>query len=218
MAEKSHSPDTVAVLSLFLLCSIFCNINLIPCVSEEIQNSVVVLADYFVINENRPEHIPTVSARVTSPYGNNLYHNENASHGQFAFTTSEAGNYMACFWLDSHQPQSGTTTLSLDWKIGIAAKDWDSVARKEKIEAISFNFFAFPEGVELDLMRLEGVVQSVHNNVIYLREKEAEMREVSERTNARVAWFSIMSLGVSIAVSVLQLWHLKRYFQKKKLI
>ncbi|XP_021600195.1 LOW QUALITY PROTEIN: transmembrane emp24 domain-containing protein p24delta5 [Manihot esculenta] len=222
MAEKSHSPDTVAVLSLFLLCSIFCNINLIPvaeaiwlslpssgtkCVSEEIQNSVVVLADYFVINENRPEHIPTVSARVTSPYGNNLYHNENASHGQFAFTTSEAGNYMACFWLDSHQPQSGTTTLSLDWKIGIAAKDWDSVARKEKIE-----------GVELDLMRLEGVVQSVHNNVIYLREKEAEMREVSERTNARVAWFSIMSLGVSIAVSVLQLWHLKRYFQKKKLI
>lgn len=82
---------------------------------------------------------------MTSPYGNNLYHNENASHGQFAFTTSEAGNYMACFWLDSHQPQSGTTTLSLDWKIGIAAKDWDSVARKEKIEASSFNFFAFPE-------------------------------------------------------------------------
>lgn len=84
-------------------------------------------------------------SQVTSPYGNNLYHNENASHGQFAFTTSEAGNYMACFWLDSHQPQSGTTTLSLDWKIGIAAKDWDSVARKEKIEASSFNFFAFPE-------------------------------------------------------------------------
>jgi hypothetical protein len=24
--------------------------------------------------------------------------------------------------------------LNLDWKIGVAAKDWDSVARKEKIE------------------------------------------------------------------------------------
>lgn len=44
------------------------------------------------------------------------------------------------------------------------------------------------------------------------------MREVSERTNARVAWFSIMSLGVCIVVSMLQLWHLKGYFQKKKLI
>jgi len=48
--------------------------------------------------------------------------------------------------------------------------------------------------------------------------READMREVSEKTNSRVAWFSIMSLGVCIVVSVLQLWHLKRYFQKKKLI
>lgn len=207
---------------LILLCSTFSNLNLIPvaeaiwfqipssgtkCVSEEIQNNVVVLADYYVINEDRPEHTPLVSAKVTSPYGNNLHHSENVTHGQFAFTTSEAGNYMACFWLDDHQQQAGTTTLSLDWKIGIAAKDWDSVAKKEKIE-----------GVELDLRRLEGTVQSIHNNLIYLREREAEMREVSERTNARVAWFSIMSLGLCIVVAVFQLWHLKRFFEKKKLI
>lgn len=25
-------------------------------------------------------------------------------------------------------------TIGVDWKIGIAAKDWDSVAKKEKIE------------------------------------------------------------------------------------
>ncbi|KAJ9146323.1 hypothetical protein P3X46_028603 [Hevea brasiliensis] len=176
MAENSKLRVRTAVLSLILLCSTFSNLNLVPvaealwlsipssgtkCVSEEIQNNVVVLADYYVINEDRPEHTPNVSARVTSPYGNNLHHNENVTHGQFAFTTSEAGNYMACFWLDSHQQQAGTTTLSLDWRIGIAAKDWESVARKEKIE-----------GVELDLRRLEGTVQSIHNNLIYLRERD----------------------------------------------
>ena len=48
--------------------------------------------------------------------------------------------------------------------------------------------------------------------------REAEMRVVSEKTNARVAWFSIMSLGICITVSGLQLWYLKRFFQKKKLI
>ena len=48
--------------------------------------------------------------------------------------------------------------------------------------------------------------------------REAEMREVSEKTNGRVAWFSIMSLGVCVVVSVLQLWHLHGYFRKKKLI
>ena len=37
--------------------------------------------------------------------------------------------------------------------------------------------------------------------------REAVVRNVSESTNARVVWSSFMSLGVCIAVSVLQLWH-----------
>lgn len=68
---------------------------------------------------------------MTSPYGNTLYRNENVTHGQFAFTTTEIGNYVACFWVDNNHQSA---TLNLDWKIGIAAKDWDSVAKKEHIE------------------------------------------------------------------------------------
>lgn len=44
------------------------------------------------------------------------------------------------------------------------------------------------------------------------------MRTMSEKTNSRVAWYSIMSLGVCIAVSGLQVLYLKQYFEKKKLI
>uniref|UniRef100_A0A803M5C3 GOLD domain-containing protein n=1 Tax=Chenopodium quinoa TaxID=63459 RepID=A0A803M5C3_CHEQI len=165
------------------------------CVSEEILNNVVVVADYVIIDE-QGHASPTVSAKVTSPYGNNLYHKENVTHGQFAFTTTEIGNYVACFWVDgNHQP----ATLNLDWKIGIAAKDWDS-------------------GVELEFRKLESAVESIHQNLLYLKNREAEMREVSEKTNARVAWLSIMSLSVGIVASLIQVWHLKRYFQKKKLI
>ncbi|GFY90716.1 emp24/gp25L/p24 family/GOLD family protein [Actinidia rufa] len=144
---------------------------------------------------------------VTSPYGNNLHHLENVTHGQFAFTTKEAGNYLACFWVDGHHQGGGDVSVNLEWRIGIAAKDWDSVARKEKIE-----------GVEIQLRKLEGAVEAIHENLLYLKSREADMREVSESTNARVAWFSIMSLGICIVVSVTQLWHLKRFFQKKKLI
>lgn len=173
------------------------------CVSEEIQNNVVVVADYVVIDE-QGHTSPTVSAKVTSPYGNTLFHQENVTHGQFAFTTSEIGNYLACFWVDgNHQ----SATLNLDWKIGIAAKDWDSVAKKEHIE-----------GVELELRKLEGAVEAIHENLLYLKNREAQMREVSEKTNGRVAWFSIMSLTIGILASAFQVWHLKHYFQKKKLI
>ncbi|XP_041014751.1 transmembrane emp24 domain-containing protein p24delta3-like [Juglans microcarpa x Juglans regia] len=177
------------------------------CVSEEIQNNVVVLGDYVVISDDPSHPIPTISAKVTSPYGNNLHHKENATHGQFAFTTHEAGNYLVCFWVDGSKPGGGDVSVNLDWRTGIAAKDWESVAKKEKIE-----------GVELELRKLEGAVEAIHENLLYLKGREAEMRTVSEKTNARVAWFSTMSLGVCIAVSALQLWHLKRFFHKKKLI
>ncbi|KAL1207632.1 Transmembrane emp24 domain-containing protein p24delta5 [Cardamine amara subsp. amara] len=177
------------------------------CVSEEIQSNVVVLADYYVVDEKNPEHTPTISAKVTSPYGNTLHNQENVTHSQFAFTTQETGNYLACFWIDSSHPQPNPLTLGLDWKMGIAAKDWDSVAKKEKIE-----------GVELQLRRLDGLVQAIRENIEYIKNRESEMREVSEATNSRVAWFSIMSLGVCLSVAGTQIWYLKRYFHKKKLI
>ncbi|KAG5580929.1 hypothetical protein H5410_051556 [Solanum commersonii] len=175
------------------------------CVSEELHNNVVVLADYVVISDDHVHPTPTISARVTSPFGNTLHHKESITHSQFAFTTTEAGNYLACFWADN--PGGGSLSVNIDWKNGIAAKDWESVARKEKIE-----------GVELELRKLEGAVEAIHENLIYLKTRESEMRSVSETTNARVAWFSIMSLGVCILASVLQILYLKQYFQKKKLI
>ncbi|XP_057737854.1 transmembrane emp24 domain-containing protein p24delta3-like [Arachis stenosperma] len=175
------------------------------CISEEIQSNVVVLADYYVIPGEGHHHLPGISAKVTSPYGNNLHQKENVTQGQFAFTTAEGGNYVACFWMDGHHQEG--VSLGIEWKTGISAKDWESVAKKEKIE-----------GVELELMKLEGAVQAIHQYLIYLKDKEANMRQVSERTNARVAWFSIMSLGVCIMAAALQLWYLKRFFRKKKLI
>nr|AFK34278.1 unknown [Lotus japonicus] len=166
------------------------------CVSEQIQSNVVVLAHYVAIGPDYNITLnPTVSVKVTSPYGKDLHHSENATYGDFAFTTQEAGSYLACFSLENNQ---GT---------GIAAKDWDEVAKKEKIE-----------GVELELRKLEGSVTAILENLKYLKGREAEMRSVSEKTNTRVATFSIMSLGICIVVSALQLWRLKRYFQKKKLI
>lgn len=127
--------------------------------------------------------------------------------GQSAFTTSESGAHVACFWLDGNHEEGAGRTIDIDWKIGITAKDWDSVAKKEKIE-----------GVEFELRKLEGIVNAIHENIIFLKEREAKMREVSETTNSRVAWFSLMSLGVCIVVAALQLWHLQHFFRKKKLI
>ncbi|KAK7301335.1 hypothetical protein RJT34_12198 [Clitoria ternatea] len=174
------------------------------CVSEEIHANVVVLADYYVLNDETSS-VHTVSVKVTSPHGSTLYQNENATNGQFAFTTTETGKYIACFWMGGNHQEEGT--LSLDWKNGIFAKDWDSVAKKEKIE-----------GVDLEFRKLEERAKDIEEALSTLAQKQWKMREVSEITNGRVAWASIMSLGVCILVSVLQILYLKRFFQNKKLI
>ncbi|CAN1305220.1 Transmembrane emp24 domain-containing protein p24delta3 [Linum perenne] len=165
------------------------------CVSEELSNKVVVLADYVVVADDNNHH-PTISVKK-----------ESSIQGQFAFTTEEAGNYLACFWMDGPHHGRNNVSVNLDWKTGITAKEWETVAKKEKVE-----------GVEQELKKLEGAVEAIHENLLYLKNRESEMRIVNEKTNNRVAWFSIMSLGVCISVSFLQLWHLKRFFQKRKLI
>lgn len=47
---------------------------------------------------------------------------------------------MACFWLGSNPQKVADATLGLDWRIGFSAKDWESVAKKDKIEASSLNY------------------------------------------------------------------------------
>ncbi|EER96837.1 transmembrane emp24 domain-containing protein p24delta3 isoform X2 [Sorghum bicolor] len=175
------------------------------CVSEEIQSNVVVIGDYSVLYEHHHAH-PTIAVKVTSPFGDIVHKKEKVSMEQFAFTTAEAGNYLACFSIDG-EDRGLAVKLNLDWKVGIATRDWNSVAKKEKIE-----------GVELELLKLEVAVQSIQDNLLLLKSKEANMRDVSEKTNSRVTWLSMLSLSVCIAVSVSQLWHLQQYFRKKKLI
>ena len=138
--------------------------------------------------------------QVTSPFGNALHHNENATVGQFAFTTAEAGNYLACFWIDSAEKGSGVS-VNLDWKIGFATKDWDAIAKKEKIEvgrwnmncstkphfcpsvmnsysmqylvlSVECSLLFLMQGVELELRKLEVAVQAIHQNLIYLKARQ----------------------------------------------
>ncbi|GFQ08061.1 transmembrane emp24 domain-containing protein p24delta3, partial [Phtheirospermum japonicum] len=143
---------------------------------------------------------------VSSPHGNELHHNEKVGHGKFAFTSTESGSYLACFWVDGQQ-SGRKVTVGLDWKTGLATKDWESIAKKEKIE-----------GLDLELRKLEDVVEHIHDKMIHMMSSEMQMRRVNDETNARVARYSVMSLGLCVLVSVLQLWYLRRYFQRKKLI
>ncbi|WOH16405.1 hypothetical protein DCAR_0935958 [Daucus carota subsp. sativus] len=97
---------------------------------------------------------------------------------------------MACFWALDHKPPT-TMTVDFDWKSG---------------------------AMEIEVKKLYETVTSIHEEMSYLREREEEMQDLNNATNSKMGWLSLLSLLICLSVSGLQLWHLKSFFEKKKLI
>ncbi|KAL3578827.1 hypothetical protein D5086_020331 [Populus alba] len=138
----------------------------------------MTVGKYSIVNPHDGQPLPDsykLTVRVTSSYGNNYHHSELVESGQFAFTASEAGDYMACFWAADHKP-AVTLNIDFDWKTGVAAKDWTNVAKKGSVDVM-----------ELELKKMYDTVISVQEEMNYLREREEEMQDLNTSTNVKMA-------------------------------
>ncbi|XP_068642877.1 transmembrane emp24 domain-containing protein p24delta9-like [Aristolochia californica] len=179
------------------------------CITEDIKINSLSVGKYNIVGPSEEHHSPDshkITARITSPYGNSLHHADNVESGNFAFTSTEAGDFFACFWAPEHKP-AATITVEFDWKTGVAAKDWSNVAKKGKIDVM-----------ELELRKLEDTIKSIHEEMFYLREREEEMQDLNRTTTSRMALLTGLSFFVCVSVAGLQLWHLKTFFERKKIL
>ncbi|KAL4574269.1 hypothetical protein LXL04_021097 [Taraxacum kok-saghyz] len=179
------------------------------CISEDIKSNSMTVGHYSVVNPNEGQPLPEshkFTLRVTSVYGNSYHYADHVQSGQFAFQATEGGDYMACFFAIDHHPAI-KVPIEFDWRSGVAAKDWSNVAKKGSVDEM-----------ELELKKLADVVTSIHEEMFYLREREHDMQELNSKTNSRMALLSFLSLFVCLSVAGLQVWHLKSFFEKKKLI
>ncbi|XP_076888667.1 transmembrane emp24 domain-containing protein p24delta9-like isoform X2 [Bidens hawaiensis] len=177
------------------------------CVAEDIKINSMTAGHYSVVNPNEGQPLPEshkITVKVNSE--NYYYLSENVQSGQFAFQAVEAGDYLACFTVVDHQPPV-KISVEFDWKPGVAAKDWSNVAKKGSVDAM-----------EYELKKLADTITLIHEEMFYLREREREMQELNKQTNSRIAWLSLLSLFICLSVTGIQVWHLKSFFEKKKLI
>ena len=179
------------------------------CISEDIKSNVMTVANYSVVNPNEGYPVPDshkITIRVRSPYGNNCHFGEHVDSGNFAFTTAEAGDYTACFSVPDHTP-SLTVNIDFEWRTGVDTKDWYKVAKKEQVEVM-----------EYELQRLYDTITFIHDEMFYLRGREEEMQDLNRATDNKMFTFIFLSIMVCLSVAGLQLWHLKIFFEKKKLL
>jgi len=61
-------------------------------------------------------------------------------------------------------------------------------------------------------------VESVHREMIYQREREETHRNTNESTNARVVWYSVMTICAVAAVSIAQAFYMHNFLDSKRLL
>jgi len=176
------------------------------CVMEELNDNVLVIMDYESLDGT------AINSQVYDPKGELLHAEENHAKGQWAFTTDGKGDYKACFekyekYDDGEHHKLETHKIKLEWKTGVAATDWEGIAKRDHLDAMA-----------MSLRKLEAEIKELHEGMLYMRKREMEMRDINESTNSKVAWLSVMSLGVSAALSIWQLVYLKNFFKRKKML
>jgi hypothetical protein len=60
------------------------------------------------------------------------------------------------------------TKLSVDWRTGVAATDWDNIAKKEHLDALS-----------VEMRKLEGSIREIYAEMLQLQQREQEMRDLN---------------------------------------
>ncbi|KAG6516255.1 hypothetical protein ZIOFF_026710 [Zingiber officinale] len=181
----------------------------VKCFSEDLRTGVVSLASFRVADDPPSAH--NVSASVMDPNGETFRRADGVEKGEFSFVAEEIGKYTTCFW-SSHFQLEAVLTVDFDWKSGVAAKVWNSVAKKGKID------FATVQEMELELKRMEDSINSIHEEMVFLRDREEEARSFNETTTARMGSLSILSFIVCIGVAGVQLWNLKTFFKRQKIL
>ena len=172
------------------------------CVLEELAPSTLVM---FTYESPDGTHL---NLKLYDPEDTEIYSDADSPEGSYGFTTELEGDYKACFYKTNVDKEDlKNHKVRLDWKTGVAVADWEKIAKAEKVDTISST-----------LRSLEAEMREIHNGMLFLRQKEAELRDLNESTNTRVAWLSFVSLAVCIGLCVWQILYLKQFFQRKKLL
>lgn len=60
------------------------------------------------------------------------------------------------------------TKLTVDWRAGVAATDWDTIAKKEHLDQLS-----------VEMRKVEGQIREIYAEMLQLQQREQEMRDLN---------------------------------------
>lgn len=183
------------------------------CFLEELPRDTIVVGHYkaeewsdeqkaYIINDQLGIQIVVAE----SESGDKVVNTRGLPEGKFTFTSHEAGEHSICLKSNYTGGWFSTPQVRMHLDIAVGEAKVDEEGEREHVKDLAAKV------KELN-MRLADIRREQQ----FQREREAEFRAVSERTNSRAVWWSVAQLVTLLATCAWQLRHLKSFFESKKL-
>eukprot|EP00286_Rhodomonas_abbreviata_P030032 CAMPEP_0181300348 /NCGR_PEP_ID=MMETSP1101-20121128/6840_1 /TAXON_ID=46948 /ORGANISM="Rhodomonas abbreviata, Strain Caron Lab Isolate" /LENGTH=215 /DNA_ID=CAMNT_0023405575 /DNA_START=24 /DNA_END=671 /DNA_ORIENTATION=- len=179
----------------------------VKCFSEDMADNTLVVGDYELENIPDGQNRMPVDIQVTDPMEKVLYNKADASDGKFAFTTSIQGDYIVCFHNKGIPEFNTQRRIKLDMKHGIDAQDYSKVIKAEHLS-----------DVQAQLRLLEDRTEQIRHEMAAQKQREMEMRDLTENTCSRVVWFAVFTMVVLAGTGWVETTWLFNYFKVNKYI
>jgi len=128
------------------------------------------------------------------------------NEGRFTFTSHEAGDHSICLSTNYTSGWFSSKHIKLYLDIVAGATKRDVEQDRTHVGEVA--------GTIRELNERLGAIRREQQ---YQREREAQFRDMSERTNSRALWYTAIQILVLVATCTWQLRHLKRFFEERKM-
>mmetsp|Transcript_38418 Transcript_38418/g.80450 ORF Transcript_38418/g.80450 Transcript_38418/m.80450 type:complete len:304 (+) Transcript_38418:252-1163(+) len=125
--------------------------------------------------------------------------------------SSPLEGYMACFLNESTDP----VHIIMDSVMVSEGPEYDDDENESEDETFQGHHLApLADQLQESIHAARTVIHAMQE----MERRESRMRQTADGINARVQYFSYISVGILLVVTYLQVTYLKRYFRKKKLL
>jgi hypothetical protein len=138
--------------------------------------------------------------------GDKIVNTRGLPEGKFTFTSHEAGDHTICLQSNYTGGWFSTPQVRMHLDIAVGEAKVDEENEREHVKDLAAK-----------VRDLNHRLADIRREQQFQREREAEFRVLSERTNSRAVWWSVIQMVVLGATCAWQLRHLRQFFESKKL-